>query len=307
MDVLTIQEVGTEILNNTPRGFYIFSGSEYGIKKKYIETLTQYYGTCKESYSINQLLNMMNTKHLVPLTPAVYVVRYDEEFLSSLTDKTAKHIASTKIIGTIVGIYDPSIKGVSKLSKYLDAFTVEINSVNKNFIMKYLHSDFPSLPDRLISIAATYGLDYGDSQNICRSMSSVPPDSIFCLTDLQIAQMFGKQTSGSEAALRQGVAARSFSYLVTLLDEFSGEYDSIFYTILSTMIELDKLLSNSYAESDIKDYVKRWTREDVYNMFMNTYEEIRKLRSYATDGYTSVIYLFGLLNFSTIPDVEAMS
>ena len=26
----TIQEVGTEILNNEPKSFYVFSGSEYG-------------------------------------------------------------------------------------------------------------------------------------------------------------------------------------------------------------------------------------------------------------------------------------
>ena len=39
-----IQDVGTEILQNTPKKFYIFVGEEYGIKMKYIEILSKHFG-----------------------------------------------------------------------------------------------------------------------------------------------------------------------------------------------------------------------------------------------------------------------
>ena len=42
--MLSIQDVGTEILNNNPGKFYIFGGTEYGIKCKYFDIIMTHYG-----------------------------------------------------------------------------------------------------------------------------------------------------------------------------------------------------------------------------------------------------------------------
>jgi len=303
--MLTIQDVGTEILGNTPRKFYVFGGSEYGIKCKYLDILKEHYGKYEEYQSVNDVLKIMSTMHIIPLEPMLYIVRYDESFVSNLSDQTEKQIDSANIIGTVVCIYE-SDKHMTKLYKFLQNYTVKIDSVGINFKIKYLHTDFPKLPDKLINLAAQYGTDYNDAKNMCRSMSMVDVERIFLLSDKQILALFGKQKSHSVDDLKIAIATKNFNYLVNYL-ETVDDYDSIFYTILSTMVELEKILSNSkYVQSNLKDYAKYWFESDIYNMFMNTYEEIRKLRSYATDAKLSLIYLFGLMRFKHIPSLEFM-
>ena len=78
--------------------------------------------------------------------------------------------------------------------------------------------------------------------------------------------------------------------------------------MLQTLIDLDKLLDNSRMQSDIQKYAKNWSRENIYYMFMNTYDELKKSRS--GSGYDikmSLIYLFGLLKFQPIPSPEVMN
>jgi ABC-type antimicrobial peptide transport system ATPase subunit len=105
--MLSIQEAGQQILRGNPGKFYIFVGQEFGIKTKYLESLVNHYnGEYVEIESVNDVLSMMRTKHLIPLTPKLYIARYDEDFIQSISDSTFKNIESTKIIGTIVCIYE---------------------------------------------------------------------------------------------------------------------------------------------------------------------------------------------------------
>lgn len=302
----TIQEVGTEILNNTPGKFYIFCGSEYGIKCKYLDILKKHYGTMTEYESVESLLNLMSTQRFIPLEPALYVVRYDLDFLSSLSDASAKEIDSANIIGTIVCIYELS-KHTSKLDKYLPNYTVMITEVSRNFKIKYLKSDFPQLPDRLINISAEYATDYYEAYGICKSMSTVDPDRLLSMSDFAILELFGKTTKYTEADIRRNIASKNFTYLVNLLDIYTDSYDTILYTILSTLIELEKIAYAKYSDSILKEYSKFWTVSDIGNMFFHTYEELKKLRTYNTDAKLSLVYLFALLRFKTIPSVEFMA
>ena len=41
--MLSVQDVGTQILGGNPGKFYVLCGTEYGIKKKYIDVLNSYY------------------------------------------------------------------------------------------------------------------------------------------------------------------------------------------------------------------------------------------------------------------------
>lgn len=301
----SIQDVGLEVLNNNPASFYVFTGPEYGIKMKYIDMMKEHYGDMKEAKSVKELIDFMSTRHFIPLKPTVYVVRYDEEFISSLSNQVANKIKKTNIAGTIVCLYD-SDKHEAKLDKYLGDYTVRLDAVNTVFKIKYLHSDFPKLPDKLIHLAAEHGHDYQDAKNMCSCMNTIPPELLFAMSDDEIIRLFGKSDEQTEAQIKIGVASRNFRVLIDAINNYPGELDGVLYTILSTMIELEKLLGNKYTQSDLRDYVERWNYKDVYNMFMNTYEEVKKLRSYATDVESSLIYLFGLLKFAEIPDVGEM-
>ena len=303
----TIQEVGTEILSNNPKSLYIFGGSEYGIKMKYLSMLKDYYkGDVVEVPAMDEIIHLMSTKHFVPLTPRLYIIRYDENFVTSLNESLASKIKSLRIIGTIVCIYE-SAKHITKLDKFLSDYVVLIDDVNVNFKIKYLHADFPKLPDKLIELSARYADNYGEAQKICMCMSTIPPESLFALSDADIMKLFGKQDSISEDQLRIGVASRNLPYLLDILDQYEN-LDNVFYTILSTLLELEKLLYNSYTQSSLREYVKRWNELDIYNMFMNTYEALKQSRSVASSDDTKylIMYLFSLLKFKPIPAVESM-
>lgn len=302
--MLTIQEVGTEILGNTPKKFYVFGGTEYGIKCKYIDILKSHYGKFKECQSVNEIIKLMSTRHFIPLEPTLYIIRYDDEFLSSLSDDTEKIIDKLNIIGTIVCIYELD-KHVIKCSKYLSNYTVKIDPVSTNFKVKYLHSDFPHMPDRFINIAATYGIDYNDAKNMCRSMSQVDVETLFEYSDDKILALFGKQKPYDSDSIKRAVMNKNFNFLVRALDQYE-DCDSFYYMILASMLDLEKGLSSKYPSNEIKEYLNYWFEQDVYNMFMLTYNEIAKTRSYATDVRSSLLYLFAFLKFKRIPSVEFM-
>lgn len=304
--MISIQDLGMQILNHNPQKFYIFGGCEYGIKIRYIEELEKHYGNKEEYTSVSDLLNTMNVKHIIPLKPTVYIVRYDEIFASQISEKYANKIRRCNIVGTVVCIYD-NPKIVTKMDKYIPEFTTTIDSVNPEFIKKYLKSDFPKINDRLLNVAVRCSTDYGQAKNICSSMM-FDLDHINHLSDIDIEILFGHQYISTTSQIRIGVASKNFGYLLKLIETYDGSLDTIIYTLLQTMIDLDKLQSNKYIQMDIKDYVKFWKREDIYYFFMHSYDQLKKLRSLSSyDASNSLIYLFGLLKFQNIPSLEDMN
>lgn len=303
--MLTIQDVGTEILNNKPGKFYIFGGSEYGIKCKYLSILKDHYGSMNEYQSVKDLINIMSTNHIIPLDPTLYVVRYDEEFVSEISEEYAKRIESANIIGTIVCIYEAD-KHITKLAKYLPNHTVKIDAVNTVYKEKYLKSDFPNMSEKFIQLSAKYGLDYADAKNMCESMSKVPQEDLFALTDSQILSLFGKTKLCTDDDIKVAIAAKNYKYLVHAIEIYNDDLEKIMYDILSTMLEMEKLVTNSRTQSDFQKYKDSWMEYDIRNMFINTYEEIKKLRTYASDVKSSLLYLFGILNYRSIPTFEYM-
>lgn len=305
--MITIQDVGMQILSDNPGKFYVFGGSEYGIKEKYISILKDKYGKQVEAASVKDVIDMLSKKHIIPLEPAVYVIRYDEGFVSELSELLASKIKKLKFVGTVVCLYE-NVKHINKIDKHLPDVTVSIDAVSPQFVAKYLRSDFPDLSERFINIAVQHGDNYNQSRNMCRCMNSVSEASLSMMTDEDIAAFFGCSDVSTEAHIRLGVASKQFKYLIDTIENYDDDGDRILYAILQTMIELDKVLDNSRVDSDIKQYAKQWTREDVYHMFMNTYQELKKRRSSTTcDIQYSLIYLFGLLRFKPIPSPEVMN
>lgn len=301
----SIQEVGMEILSGNPKKFYIFCGPEYGVKLKYIQYLKDHYDGHYESYdSVQEVLDLMKVKRIIPLVPSVYVVRYDESYVSSLNDKSASQIDSSKIIGTLVCLYD-NPKTINKIDKYLGDYSVIVSTVSSEYLKKYLHQDFAGVADKLVDIAVECGSDYYQSKLICAALKSVNASELLKEDKKTLYKLFGHESESTEAMLRKGIAAKNFNYCMKVLEDYDG-YDTIYYTILQTLVEIDKCMSSKYAQSDIQKFVKMWSPSDVYNMFDITYSELKRSRSMSIDLKSSIVYLLSILAFKPIPRKEAL-
>lgn len=303
----TIQEVGKQILSNTPNKLYIFCGREYGIKEQYLKKLEALYGQKVECDSMESICNIMRTKHIIPLQPTLYIVRYDEAFISKLDAKTESSLQSLKIIGTIVCIYE-SEKHQNKCEKYLPSFTVSIDAVNSSYVCKYIKNEFKDLPDALIAAVVKIFPEYDRARRLCSILSYMPESFRSSITEDDISTSFGNLLEQQTRDIKLGVAAKNFSYLANAISAYEGELDAVIYDVLSALVELEKIKSNKYVDSPLKKYANNWSIPDIYYMFMHTYEELKNFRSGAvTNKENSLLYLFSLLKFPTIPEIGALS
>lgn len=305
--MLSIQDAGKQVLTGNPGKFYVFAGEEYGVKDKYISALKKHYTECVEADTVESIFKLMTIKHLIPLPPKLYIVRYDEDFIASLTAATAAKIQSMKILGTLVCVYE-SAKSYAKCEKFLPDYTVSFDIVSPEFVKKYLTTDYPNLPSSVIEFAVSVRPDYKSASNICSCLSNVNLNKVNFADLTSLAKLFGCSSLTNESQLKVGIASRNFGYCLTVLDSYGEDINSAFYTILSTLIELEKLIDSTYGQSELRQYIKAWTHADIYYMFMNTYDALKKSRSYTShDIYDSLVYLLGLLQFSPIPSPEVMN
>ena len=303
--MLSIQEVGTQVLTGNPKPFYVFIGSEYGIKAKYLENLKFHYNSVVEINNVADVLELMSKKHIISLKPTLYIVRYDEEFLRTLDKKASEKLTKieSKIIGTIVCIYEIQ-KQSDKCAKYLPDFTVSFDNVSSEFIKKYLKSDFPELDSSVIDFAVQLRSDYKSAYNICASLRYADPDELAKYDGNRLAAVLGNNFSTSEKQFRYGVASRNFAYCLSVIDSYNGQLDMLIYTFLSTLIDLERIISNPKQQNDLKQYANCWNISDVYHLFMHVYSELEKSRMLSSyDVYSGLLYLISLLQYSPVPEV----
>jgi len=305
--MLSIQNLGLSVMGDSPKNFYILGGTEFGIKEKYIDILTQKIGSKIEHSSVIDLVSSMEKKQLIPIPPSVYVIRYDKTFLSKLPDKhgeLAQRILNCRINGCIVLVYE-SDSDINKCDKYFPDNTAIVNHIDSKFVVKYLKSDFPELSDEYCNIAARISSDYYQAKNIARCLYSIQ-DKVN-LKENQIKYLFGLDTTYSDSDVMQAVANRDFSSLIYISEHYDGDIQNILYTMLRTMIELDKCLDNKYSTSPIQKAAKLWTRYDVYYYFNHIYNALKQLRTgYTTDVSLYITYLAALLRFKQIPDTRVL-
>lgn len=302
--MLSIQEIGLSILGDSPMKFYILGGSEYGIKDKYIEILTQKIGPKIEYQNVMDVVNLMSKNHIIPLKPQVYVVRYDKVFLTTATKELATKILGLNIIGTLVLVYEDD-KDVNKLDKLFPENTATIDYIDAKHTEKYLKSDFPDLDPKTISYAAQHSSNYYQAKNICRCLYLVK-DKVL-LTEKQIVSLFDIKTVYTNDDVQVAVANKNFNALVYIAEHYEGDIQNILYQILRVMIELDKCLDSKYSNSPLKPYVKKWSRPDIYYMFNHTYDAIKSLRSgYTVSVEDLITYLGALMVFKEIPDLRML-
>lgn len=303
--MISIQDIGKEIFSNNPRKFYAFLGPEFGIKSKYLDKLSDYYeGRVIESESVRSLFDSMKHKKLILEKPNLYICRYDSSFLPTINDKTDKEIDSLSINGTIVCIYQDE-KNLEKFEKYLPNRYVIIDSVSKQYVEKYLLSEFNSLNLSTIRNIISMADSYGQCRIICNEIqNSSRKDDI---SYSEISSLCGKYSVHSEEEIKMGIANRNFAFLLSCIDDMDSP-DSLLYNILSCMIELDKIADSKYSESYLRKFSNKWTREDIYYMFMHTYSVLEILRSDSCSDTKSIVScLICLLNFERIPSGDEIS
>ena len=303
--LLSIQQAGTEILGNNPGKLYIFCGPEYGIKHKYIEHMKQHYKAYIEMESLTDVIKSFSMKRLIPAQPKLYIVRYDDTFISALNEKMVAGLNTDKIIGTIVALYD-NPKHTSKLDKFFPNNTVQFDVVHPNYIVKYLTQDYPELSLDVINAVVNLHPDYMASYNICHCLNMIPeyikdhPNTIIH----EIQTVFSSSGVVKGDKLRYAVAARNVSMCFAILDSTTDDYNGLYYVILSCMLELEKVLANPKCSSDLKKYAKAWDISSVYWMFQHTFNELersRKILKY--NAYDGISYLISLLQYNPIPTI----
>ena len=75
---------------------------------------------------------------------------------------------------------------------------------------------------------------------------------------------------------------------------------------MSSMIELEKVLTGSKVSDSYRKYSEIWDLRSVYNLFMNCYDQVVRLRYSGMDPKYSLLYLASLLRFRDIPSMEDM-
>lgn len=297
-------------LLNDPIGghFIVLGGTEYGMKELMINNAADSLNwPILQIPSVNELLSLFSKKHIIPPEVAIYLVRYDEEFISTLDAKLSAQINRLKITGNIIVLYENE-KQCAKVDKFLPNNIGMIDNVSTLVMMKHLDKEFPRLSKNLKTIAIDVSQNYGHARKICQAMSLVDESELTKLTSPEIAKLFGYSEQSTEAQVRMSVAAKNFNSCVSLLDKFPEEADKMVYIILQTMIDLEKCKCSKFANMDISKYAKDWQIPDIYYMFMSAYSELKKLRwASLADTNNSLIYLFGLLNYAQIPSPEVMN
>lgn len=293
----SIQDVGREILSGSPAPFYIFVGCEYGIKYKYLQILKSHYGSYIECASVSEVLSSMKVKSLIPKPNMLYIVRYDEAFLSQLSSSTAKSLHELKIRGTIVCIYE-SQKHTDKLSKYLDDYMVSIDQLDDNYIIKYIHQDFPNIELSVINNIVYEFHDYYRSYLLCSSISCIDSSTIR-LSSNDIKTFFSTEYVTQFNNL-EAIKHRDYIYVLKNICDISDPA-TIFFDILQAMVEIDKIKHKSHLSADERSIDKLWPKSELWAYFQIAYDGLKFVRSHSVDIRCVISTIITMMAYSPIP------
>ena len=293
-----IQSVGMEIFGGKPEKIYVFLGTDYGIKQRYIAKLKECYkGVFTELSCVDTLLNLFSTRRLIPPVPQLYVIRYDNDFTSGISDDMTKKLVDCKIIGTAVLVYEDN-KQENKLSKYLGDYCVRFDPVGTHLIHKYLSNDYADIPTHVLECICKNLSDYARCDMICQQLSKLPDYEVSGLSENDITDTFYISHDFIQDSLKLAVQNRDTSYLIRYI-ESGADITNLPYVIISAMLDIEKQISSKYYKKNL-----RWTFQDVYNMTELAYYFLCKSRSSylnIKDAYTILVIL---LRYNPIPKVE---
>ena len=287
MILLTIQQVGNEILTNQPRRFYIFCGAESGIKDKYIEHLQSYYNNNKvELDSFETLVSQLQYEPLISI-PTLYIIRYDKEFWSKVSESTANLISDIYIDGTVVMIFSENAS--AKISKNLGDYAIDIAPLSEQLKMKYLVNEFPQISEVIIQAVINLSENYLMARNVCQSISKLPATKVNDITAEDIDNLFVIRGGVDEKAIQGDIYCRDVAKALVDFDNFSGDRNFLFYNIMNTMTTLEK--QNNRA----------WNKSDVVMLNDLAYQFLLQSRTIYVDLYNVLVMLFCSMGISPVP------
>ena len=298
-----VQEAGYDILNGNPQKLYFFCGSEYGIKEEYIDHLASMYGSINEFGSVEDVISMFSHKSFIPVPDSINIVRYDSEFVSKLDKKLASSLNESNIPGTLVCIYqDP--KHMKKLDKFFPDSTVDIDTISRDWILRYLSEDNPGMDGGLIAAISANCIDYKHGKVLCSQVSDVdiPYDEM-----VYVPWILGLSNDSDESRFRIAVAAKNVDRMIDLYEAYDRSKDHLIYCICNVMTDIEKLFHRN-SDIDIARFKSRWTLEDIYNCYENSYETLLSIRENPQCSIDDSFYrLASLLRFTSVPSLEEVS
>lgn len=299
--MISIQEFGTEIMHKTPRKYYAFCGVEYGVKMKYLEIIaSMYQGRIAEYESADKVIKFLTLKHMIPLQPTLYIIRYDEQFIKDI-DKQVHSLNSIDDNCTVVFIYD-SDTAERRCEKYIPENTVVFDPVDRKFVKRYLMKDYDGVPENVIDRVINVTSDYISANSICKSISVMDNSDIVCMTEDDIRKTFCASQSVNIENIKYGIAARDARYCLNIISQYDGTADSIVYAALNALLEIEKCMVYKKINSYAVKYIKVWNFNDVNMMFNNLYTVLIQSRSAGSfDLREAVECVIGSMSFSPIP------
>ena len=70
------------------------------------------------------------------------------------------------------------------------------------------------------------------------------------MPEKELARLFGCDDASGEAELQKAIAARNIPAAAKLLENYEGNLDNVVYTVLQTMIEMEKILKKMPGGED---------------------------------------------------------
>lgn len=292
--MISIQDGAKQIYSDNPNSVYFLTGPEYGVKLQYIQVLALKFNNQIEEYpSLSQLIDNLSTKSLIPRVPKVYIVRYDKEFVA----KPNLNILKLKVPGVIVGLYQDD-SDEAKLDKNFPNNVLRINYLTPQIAFKHLCNEFQDIPEILIKDAIEIGSDFYSSRLICLAMRHIPNSELHNISKVQLQSLFGHQSTYDTQKFKISIASRNFKLAIKEIEFYEGDKSLLIYDILSTFLEIAKVLEKSYSDSFVKPYVNSWNHNSLQMMYDITYEQLDLLRNYSNySAYDSLVYICSLLQF----------
>lgn len=291
--MLSIQDAAKELFITQPKQFYFFVGPDYGVKLQYVNKLIDKFNNTQYDFeSIQDAYESLSKKTLIPRSPAVYVVRYDNQAASA-----SVNLHSLKFPGILLTIIDDEALETKLDKKYPDN-VIRFNHMNTPIVFKNLTKKFPNLPTAIVESIASLDIDFYEAQTMCQSLSYLPSDSLTDFTKHDIISLFDYNQAFDELKFKRAVLSRSYKLASIEASKYEDDKSALIYSILSAYLEVLNCLENKHRDSYARKFVNKWNVQSVKIMYDVTFDQLTMLRKYPNySPDTAIDYILGMLQF----------
>lgn len=297
--MLSVQDGAFQLLSDSPGPLYFLTGSEYGVKQQYIDHMESLYGNVVEVDSFSQLMSDLGRKSLIPRPKTLYIVRYDKDFVSDLSNDIASTLLSLPYDGTVVGIYQDD-RSEKKLDKYFPDTTMRVNALSDVLQLKHLSNRYGSLDEHVVKMCIAVSSDYMMASNMCSALSLLSQTAASALSTADVSDLFGCTPSYDKDSFKRAVASRNYKAMVQWMDSHdASDYSEMFYDVLNALTEVAKSLDAGKPMAWVTPAMLRaWDAGQVLAMFEIVYEQVSLMRTFSSYSQsTALLYVLSMLNY----------